>query len=84
MSEDLLERLTIRELIENWVLWRDANEWERIRTLWHPEGRMMATWTQGGFEEFIEMNKQRFAKGVRILHSLGGSTIDVVGTRAIA
>src|SRR6266851_4128436 len=84
MNEDLLERLAIRELIENWVLWRDAGEWERFRTLWHPEGRMMATWTQGSFDEFIEMNKQGFARGVRILHFLGGSTIEVAGARAIA
>lgn len=26
---------TIRELIENWVLWRDAGDWERFRTVWH-------------------------------------------------
>jgi len=84
VNEDLLERLVIRELIENWVLWRDAGEWERFRTLWHPEGRMMATWTQGSFDEFIEMNKQGFARGVSILHFLGGSTIEVAGARAIA
>lgn len=84
MNEDLLERLNIRELIENWVVWRDSNQWERFRTLWHDEGRMQATWTQGTADEFIEMSKQGFARGVRILHFLGGSSIDVVGTRAIA
>ncbi len=45
---------------------------------------MMATWTQGSFEEFIAMNKQGFARGLRILHFLGGSSIEIVGTRAIA
>ncbi|PWU02534.1 MAG: hypothetical protein C5B51_20555 [Terriglobia bacterium] len=84
MNEDFLERLKVREVIENWALWRDANDWERFRACWAPEGRMMATWTQGTFEEFIEMSKQGFAKGVRILHFLGGSTIEVSGDRAIA
>ena len=84
MNEDLIERLKIREVVENWALWRDANDWDRFRTCWAPEGRMMATWTQGTFEEFIEMSKQGFAKGVRILHFLGGSTIEVAGDRAIA
>lgn len=84
MSDALIERLKIRELIENWVLWRDANDWDRFRTVWAPEGRMMATWTQGTFEEFIEMSKAGFAKGVRILHFLGGSTIEIAGDRAIA
>jgi hypothetical protein len=84
MNEELLERLKIRELIENWALWRDANDWDRFRTVWAPEGRMMATWTQGTFEEFIAMSQSGFANGVRILHFLGGSTIEIKGPRAIA
>ncbi len=84
MTDEMLERLTIREMIENWVLWRDACLWEKFRALWHDEGRMMATWTQGTADEFIEMSKQGFARGVRILHFLGGSTIDVRGPRAFS
>jgi hypothetical protein len=84
MTDEILERLTIREMVENWVLWRDALQWKEFRSLWHDDGRMMATWTQGTADEFIEMSKQGFAKGVRILHFLGGGTIDVRGNRAIA
>ncbi|MBZ5503382.1 MAG: nuclear transport factor 2 family protein [Acidobacteriia bacterium] len=84
MTDDMLERLTIREMIENWVFCRDACLWEKFRTLWHDEGRMMATWTQGTADEFIEMSKQGFARGVRILHFLGGSTIEVRGPRALS
>ena len=84
MTNEMVERLVIREMIENWVLWRDACQWDKFRSLWHDEGRMMATWTQGTADEFIEMSKQGFAKGVRILHFLGGSTVEVRDTRAIA
>lgn len=84
MADAMQERLTIREMIENWVLWRDACLWEKFRALWHDNGRMMATWTQGTADEFIEMSKQGFARGVRILHFLGGSTIEVRGTRAFS
>ena len=28
----------IRELVENWVVWRDAGDWERFRTVWHDDG----------------------------------------------
>ncbi|MBZ5694654.1 MAG: nuclear transport factor 2 family protein [Acidobacteriia bacterium] len=84
MTDEMAERLTIREMVENWVVWRDACLWKEFRSLWHDEGRMMATWTQGTADEFIEMSNQGFAKGVRILHFLGGSTIEVRGTRAIA
>ena len=84
MDEHFLEKLKIRELIDNWVLYRDANEWDRFRTVWHADGRMMATWTQGTFEEFIAMSQAGFAKGVRILHFQGPSTVDIQGNRAIA
>ena len=56
----------IRELLQNWAIWRDAGDWERFRTVWHPDGRMMATWTQGTGDEFIEISKQAWAKGVSI------------------
>lgn len=78
------EKQAIREVIENWAVWRDAGDWERFRTCWHPGGRMMATWFQGPFEEFIAVSRQGFVRGVRILHFLGGSSVDLSGDRAIA
>ncbi|MGC2332101.1 MAG: nuclear transport factor 2 family protein [Candidatus Acidiferrales bacterium] len=84
ITDEMIEHLTIREMIENWVVWRDALMWKEFRSLWHDDGRMMATWTQGTADEFIEMSKQGFAKGVRILHFLGGSTIEVRSTRAFS
>jgi hypothetical protein len=84
MPRDTADRLAIRELIENWALWRDARLWDRFRTVWHKEGRMMATWTQGPFEEFIKMSDEGWARGMKFLHFLGGSSIDVKGKRAIA
>ena len=84
MTNEMTEKLLIRELVENWVVWRDAGLWDKFRTVWADDGRMMATWTQGTGDEFIEMNKQGWAKGVRILHFLGGSSIEVSGDRAIS
>jgi hypothetical protein len=45
---------------------------------------MMATWWQGPYEDFIRVSIEGFDRGVRILHFLGGSAIDVAGDRAIA
>ena len=70
------DRLAIRELIENWILWRDAGDWERFRTVWHGDGRMMATWFQGTAEEFIRVSREGWDRGVSILHFLGGTSID--------
>ena len=80
----LEDRLLVRELVENWVLYRDAGDWERFRTVWHADGRMMATWCQADAEGFIKASQQGWAKGVSILHFLGGSTIEISGDRAIA
>ncbi len=84
MTDDTVQKLRIRELVENWVLWRDAGDWERFRTVWHADGWMIATWFQGPAERFIEASREAFNSGVGILHFLGGSTIDLVGRRAIA
>jgi len=84
MNDDMNERLAIRELVENWAVWRDAGDWERFRTVWHDDGRMMATWFEGSADDFIRVSKEGWDKGVSILHFLGGSSIDVAGNRAIA
>lgn len=84
MDDDPVENLRIRTVIENWVLWRDAGLWDRFRTVWHPDGRMMATWFQGPAEDFIRVSIEGWNKGVSILHFLGGSAIDRDGNRAIA
>ncbi len=78
------DRRQIRDLLENWVVWRDAGHWDRFRQVWHPDGRMMATWFQGSAEEFIRVSQEGWARGVSILHFLGGISIEVVGDRAIS
>ena len=84
MNETLVDEMKIRQLVERWAVWRDAGDWERFATVWHPDGVMMATWFQGSFKEFIRVTKEGWAKGVSILHFLGGSSIEVAGRRAIA
>ena len=74
MSDD---RALIRELVENWVVWRDAGDWKRFATVWHDDGFMMATWFQGPASEFIRVSREGFERGVSILHFLGGNSVDV-------
>jgi SnoaL-like domain len=78
------DQLAIVEVVHNWALWRDAGDWERFRTVWHDDGWMTATWFQGPAREFIQVSKAGFEKGVSILHFLGGATVEVDRTRAIA
>src|SRR5688572_7014567 len=78
------DKLAIREVIENWALWRDAGDWERFATVWHDDGWMTATWFQGPAAEFIKVSREGFEKGVSILHFLGGFTCDIAGSRAVS
>ncbi len=79
-----LDRAEIRDLVERWAVSRDALDWDTFRTVWHDDGRMMATWWQGPFEDFVRVSVEGFELGVRILHFLGGGTVDVSSDRAIA
>ena len=84
MDQLTTDKIAIRELIDNWALWRDAGDWDRFATVWHDDGWMTATWFQGPARRFIEVSREGFEKGVSILHFLGGFTCDVAGDRAIA
>lgn len=76
-----LDRQIIREIIENWVVWRDAGMWEKFRTLWHDEGVMNATWFQGPVDDFIAHGRKGGSGGG---HILGGISVELNGPRAIA
>jgi len=78
------DRLAIRETVENWVVWRDAGDWERFATVWHADGWMTATWFQGPARKFIEVSREGFERGVNILHALNGWSCELSGTRAIS
>jgi hypothetical protein len=78
------DRDEIRDLIENWAIWRDAGLWDRFRTVWSPGARINATWFQGTAEEFIHASEEGWQRGVSILHFLGGTSVAVAGDRATA
>jgi hypothetical protein len=83
-SEVWADKLAIREIIEQWVIFSDSGDWERFAALWHPDGWMTATWLQAPAREFVRARRKGFEHGVSILHFLGGFTCDIAGDRAIA
>ena len=83
-DQELLDRLAIRDVVESWVVWRDAGDWERFAGVWHDDGVMMATWFQGPARDFIRVSIEGWERGVSILHFLGGTSIDLAGSRAIS
>lgn len=83
--QKLLDLWTIRQLIDDWVVYSDAGDWERFRAVWHEDGQMMATWTQCPAEQFVAMRRKVFESGnMGILHFQGGHSAQIAGARAIA
>ena len=84
MLQELNDITLIRDKIEQWVVYRDALLWDKLRTVWHPDGIMVATWTSGNVDDFIKTVSEAVKKGLHILHYVGGSAIDVKGNRAVS
>lgn len=79
-----MDRAAVREVVENWVLYRDSGDWGRFASVWHPDGWMSTTWFQGPAEQFIDASRIGCESGSHILHLLGAHTSDLVDDRAIA
>ena len=84
MPDTLQDEFMIRSLIDNWAIWRDAGEWDRLRTTFHPDGMMQTTWFYGPGADFVKGSQAAFERGVEVLHTLHGTSIDLKGDRAIA
>jgi len=85
VAAGMLDRLAIRELVDDWMMWRDARMWDKIPPLFHEGGTMMTTW--GGHstpKEFAVAAQAGFDHGDRMLHSNGGTTVVVAGDRGIS
>ena len=78
------QRAVIRDLLENWIIWRDSGDWVRFETLWHDDAIMCATWRQSNAADFIRGCQESWRAGVQVWHTLGGSSIDLHANRAVA
>jgi hypothetical protein len=74
----------IRDVVDNWAIWRDSGDWERLRGAWHSDGRMVATWFEGTADAFVAQCQRAWDMGSISQHILGGSAVEVQGDRAIA
>ena len=84
MPQAMQDEFEIRTSIENWVVWRDSGDWARLRSVWHSDGAMQATWFYGTADEFVAASRGAWDRGVQVLHTLNGTSIDLRGNRAVA
>lgn len=84
-DRELLDRLAVRELTEDWFIHRDNRDWDKFLTVWHEDGVMMTTW--GGRTSprgFAEAAQRGYDRGERMLHACGPTNVELAGDRAIA
>lgn len=84
MTDLAADKRAIREIVDQWVIYSDAGDWERFAALWHADGFMSATWFQAPAMQFVEGRRKGWEQGVSIIHFLGAHTADIVGDRAVA
>jgi hypothetical protein len=78
------DQQAIVALINKWMVYRDGGDWDRLRPVWHEDGRMSASWRQGTADEFINSNRATWDKGLSIFHELSAVAVDVNGDRALS
>ncbi|GAC71554.1 hypothetical protein PANT_3d00101 [Moesziomyces antarcticus T-34] len=80
-----LERWRIVQLAQGWPLYRDAREWDNFRSIFHPDGAYVyTTWTgKTHIDDFIQASKASIEAGAFIMHRIHGTSVDLLGDRAI-
>jgi hypothetical protein len=84
MKRSLQDRLAIEALVQDWALGRDTGDWEKLAATYHPGALMTTSWFHGTAEAFLEASRASWARGMRPIHRLGGTSVDLRGDRAIA
>ena len=78
------DELAIERLIRRWIVFRDNGQWDDLRQIWHPDGRMVAGWRAGTADEFITASKAGWANRLSVTHELGAVAIWLQGDRAVS
>ena len=83
-TSEQADLLKIQRVINDWVVFRDSLQFERLLSLWHPDGVMMTTWSQVPAAEFVRRTREAVARGTQVQHFLGGCHVEIAGARAVA
>jgi hypothetical protein len=79
------DRAEIERRINEWVIFRDSGDFDRLRELWSADGTITTTWFSGSADDFVAHSRRMFGAPLPgSLHTLGGISVDVRGPRAIS
>ncbi|QMU77272.1 nuclear transport factor 2 family protein [Streptacidiphilus sp. PB12-B1b] len=85
MNATLQDRLDIADLMTGWIH-RDLGEWDRLKGLFHPDGRIEITWFEGSAYDFVDASARMGASALRTKHLITAPvvTFSADGTRAVS
>jgi|SRR5579875_1189766 hypothetical protein len=86
LCDEMLDKLAIAELIQFERLYRDQQQWERLRSMYHPDSLIRLGWFVGTGDEYVEASRRLDANknGWHIMHVTHPTLVRVQGDRAIA
>lgn len=86
LSGEILDKLVIADLIQFERLYRDQQQWEKLRDLYHPDSLVRLGWFIGSGSEYVDASRRLDAtkKGWHIMHVTHPTLVQVQGNRAIA
>lgn len=86
LSGDTLDKFIIADLIQAERLYRDQQQWECLRTVYHPDSLIRLGWFVGTGDEYIDASRRLDAGkgGWHIMHVTHPTFVQVRGDRAIA
>jgi hypothetical protein len=85
-ANQLLDQLAVKQVAQSWAMWRDTCAWDQLRACYAPGAQVQTTWMKGSADAFIDASIKSAAnpKAPRALHSLGASTVEIAGDKALA
>ncbi|MFF0584360.1 nuclear transport factor 2 family protein [Streptomyces sp. NPDC003781] len=85
MTPTLQDRQDIANLMTGWIH-RDLADWDGLRELFHPDGRIEVTWFEGPAGDFVDASARMGASDFRTKHLITAPvvTFSADGTRAVS
>ncbi|GGP25498.1 nuclear transport factor 2 family protein [Silvimonas amylolytica] len=78
----LADRQAIADLMTGWMF-RDLGQWDKLRGLFHADGRIEITWFDGLASDFVDASARMGKSDLRTKHVVAAPTVTFHGNRAI-
>jgi SnoaL-like domain len=77
------DRLSIEDLMIGWIH-RDLGEWDKLRSLFHPDATIDITWFSGKASDFVDGSMKMGASAFKNKHVVTSPAVTLNGHKAIA